>query len=149
MSALRKSGSLQGRFVKDVGKLAMRGTLTSFSETPADAKQRVLTLYKACQVAVPIILENYEYNLITVEQARAVVKNMFADKRNVHSLQAIDMLRINGEIELKELVLMYKSFYHLETILSPEKSLQVPETLQLSGQHAKSQFLKSFFKGSS
>jgi hypothetical protein len=58
-SVIRKSGSLQGRFVKDVGKLAMRGTLTSFSSTPEEARKRVLTLYKACQIAVPIVLEVY------------------------------------------------------------------------------------------
>jgi hypothetical protein len=87
--------------------------------------------------------------LTDVDQAKAAVKRMFMDNKNVHSVQAIDMLRINGEIELKELVLMYKSFYHLETMLSSEKSLHVPESLQMSGQHAKSTFLKSFFKGSS
>lgn len=144
-----KAGSLQGRFVRDVGKLAMRGTLTQFSANAQQSRKNVLALYKACLVATPIILQNYQYSLCDVNEAKSRVKNMFLNNKNVTALPSIDLLRINGEIELKEFVLMYKSLHHVEQILSPDlKELETPEVVQLSGQHSSSKFLKSFYKGS-
>jgi hypothetical protein len=81
-------------------------------------------------------------------EAKKIVKTMFRKNKDLTSLQAIDMARIQAEMELKEFLLMYKSPYHVEQILSPDiKVIDTPETLLVSGQTSTSAFLKNFFRG--
>jgi hypothetical protein len=57
MNTGKKTVKVTGQLMRDVGKLAMRGTMTKFSADMTESRKQVMSLFRACIKGVPIILE--------------------------------------------------------------------------------------------
>ncbi|XP_050680847.1 NADH dehydrogenase [ubiquinone] 1 alpha subcomplex subunit 6 [Leptidea sinapis] len=84
----------------------------------AEAKSRVLSLYKAWYRQIPYIVRDYDIPK-SEENCRAKLKELFMQNKDVTDVRVIDMLVIKGQMELKETVHIWKQKGHIMTYFKP------------------------------
>ncbi|XP_018568423.1 NADH dehydrogenase [ubiquinone] 1 alpha subcomplex subunit 6 [Anoplophora glabripennis] len=77
-----------------------------------EARKRVLNLYKAWHRQLPYIVKQYDIPK-NVEQCRNKLREEFTKFDNIKDIRVIDMLVIKGQMELKEVVNMWKQKGHV------------------------------------
>ncbi|KAK2192404.1 hypothetical protein NP493_30g04028 [Ridgeia piscesae] len=85
------------------------------STDKAEARRRVLNLYKAWYRQIPYVVLNYEIPGVTVKDGRVKLREMFMKNKHVTDLRAIDFLVIRGQMELVETVNIWKQKNHIMT----------------------------------
>ncbi|KAG5880360.1 hypothetical protein JTB14_025779 [Gonioctena quinquepunctata] len=79
-----------------------------------EARQRVLNLYKAWHRQLPYIVKQYDIPK-SVAQCRTKLREEFTKYNNIQDIRLIDMMVIKGQMELKEVVNMWKQKGHIMT----------------------------------
>jgi len=97
-----------GKIVKSV----TRQVKPILSLDKADARRRVLNLYKAWYRQMPYVVMDYDIPK-NVEQCRAKLREEFDKNRHIKDIRVIDMLVIKGQMELKETVEIWKQKTHI------------------------------------
>jgi len=83
-----------------------------------EARRRVFNLYRAWYRQVPYIC--HDFNLeVTERQMRDKVREKFLENRHVSDIRVIDLLVIKGQMELTEIVKMWKQPCHIMTYFKP------------------------------
>jgi len=82
------------------------------SNTPLDAKIRVLSLYKAWYRHIPYMIKDFDISP-TVADCREVLNNQFKKNSHVRDIRVIDMLVIQGQKDLQEVVEHWKQPNHI------------------------------------
>ncbi len=97
------------------------------SLSAADARSRVLSLYRAWQRGAPSILELYSLD-VTIPQARNKIRREFEKNRFVTSLPAIDVLHFKGYAEYHETMNFFKQVTHIMKYfrIEEEPRVQLP-----------------------
>ncbi|VDI77863.1 NADH dehydrogenase [ubiquinone] 1 alpha subcomplex subunit 6-like [Mytilus galloprovincialis] len=78
----------------------------------ADAKRRVLNLYKQWYRQIPYSVQEYDL-LLTEKDCRDKLKEEFLKNKNVSDIRAIDLLVIKGQMELREISNIWKQRNHV------------------------------------
>ena len=91
---------------------AMKAARPIMSTSHAEARRRVLHLYRAWLRELPYTIDNYTLP-VTVDQAKLIVRKNFNKHRNVQDLRLIDMLIFRGQNELVETAKLWKSAHHV------------------------------------
>ncbi|CAI2172872.1 510_t:CDS:2 [Funneliformis geosporum] len=100
---------------------------TTTSPTLADARKRVLYLYRDWQRAAPKIVSDYLLDL-PISAVRAKIREEFEKNRFVADLRVIDILIFKGRAEYQETVNMWKMETHIMNYFSKEESPPKPQT---------------------
>ncbi|KAJ8977291.1 hypothetical protein NQ317_007430 [Molorchus minor] len=79
-----------------------------------EARLRVLNLYKAWFRQIPYIVKQYDIPR-NEEQCRRKLREEFTKYDNIPDIRVIDMLVIKGQMELKEIVNVWKQKGHVMT----------------------------------
>ncbi|KAJ8917681.1 hypothetical protein NQ315_005128 [Exocentrus adspersus] len=79
-----------------------------------EARKRVLNLYKAWYRQLPYIVKAYDIPK-NVEQCRERLREEFTKHDHFPDIRVIDMLVIKGQMELKEIVNVWKQKGHVMT----------------------------------
>ncbi|XP_023222809.1 NADH dehydrogenase [ubiquinone] 1 alpha subcomplex subunit 6-like [Centruroides sculpturatus] len=78
----------------------------------AEARRRVLNLYKAWYRQIPYICSEY-YIPVSAQQGREKLRELFNKNKYVSDIRAIDMLVIKGQMELVEAMNAWKQKTHI------------------------------------
>ncbi|XP_077290542.1 NADH dehydrogenase (ubiquinone) B14 subunit [Arctopsyche grandis] len=105
------------------------------STEPAEARRRVISLYKAWYRQIPVIVKHFDIPK-SESQCKDKLREMFATHQDVKDLRVIDMLVIKGQMELKETVNVWKQKGHLMTYWHESREPKPKD------------FLSKFFNGS-
>ncbi|XP_034832360.1 NADH dehydrogenase [ubiquinone] 1 alpha subcomplex subunit 6-like [Maniola hyperantus] len=122
---------MSARQAIQVGTKTVRPVL---SLTQADARSRVLSLYKAWYRQIPYIVKDYDIPK-SEAQCRAKLKESFLKNKDVKDIRVIDILVIKGQMELKEAVNIWKQKGHIMTYFKPTEEPKPKD------------FLSKFFSG--
>lgn len=79
-----------------------------------EARKRVKNLYKAWYRQIPYIVMDYDMPK-NIQQCRAKLREEFDRHKNVTDIRVIDMLVIKGQMELQEIVNLWKQKGHVMT----------------------------------
>ncbi|CAH3038599.1 NADH dehydrogenase [ubiquinone] 1 alpha subcomplex subunit 6 [Pocillopora verrucosa] len=104
------------------------------STSHAEARRRVLNLYRAWWREVPHSIEAYQLEIST-KTGRAKVREEFMKNAHVRDIRVIDMLVIKGKMELEETHKLWKQATH---VMRYFKETQEPR---------KTEFMERFFDG--
>ncbi|XP_023012515.1 NADH dehydrogenase (ubiquinone) B14 subunit [Leptinotarsa decemlineata] len=77
-----------------------------------EARQRVLNLYKAWYRQLPYIVKQYDIPR-TEAQCKQKLREEFSKYDNIQDVRVIDMMIIKGQMELKEVVNIWKQKGHI------------------------------------
>ncbi|XP_014599004.1 PREDICTED: NADH dehydrogenase [ubiquinone] 1 alpha subcomplex subunit 6 [Polistes canadensis] len=89
------------------GVQVIRNARPLLSTNHVDAHRRVLALYKAWCRQIPIMLSDYDISY-TQKQCLEKVRSEFLRNKYVTDLRVIDLLIIKGQMELQEVVAIWK-----------------------------------------
>ncbi|GAB6025978.1 hypothetical protein CHUAL_011947 [Chamberlinius hualienensis] len=95
---------------------AVRQVKPLLSVDRAEAKRRVINLYKAWYRQIPLTVFRMDAN-VTVPNARQKLREIFEKNRNVTDIRTIDMLVIKGQMELMETAKVWKQPCHFLTYM--------------------------------
>ncbi|KAK7493278.1 hypothetical protein BaRGS_00015404 [Batillaria attramentaria] len=82
------------------------------STNHAEAKRRVLNLYKAWYRHVPYVVKDFDVP-ITVKQGREKLRELFMKNKHVTDIRTIDLLVIKGQMDLVETAGIWKQRPHI------------------------------------
>merc|ERR1711893_171203 len=82
------------------------------SHDQAEARRRVMNLYKAWYRQIPYMVKNYDIP-VNVQQCRAKLREKFEANQHVTDIRAIDLLVSKGQMELVETVNIWKQKTHI------------------------------------
>ncbi|XP_019879621.1 NADH dehydrogenase [ubiquinone] 1 alpha subcomplex subunit 6 [Aethina tumida] len=91
---------------------AVRQVKPILSLDKEEARKRVLSLYKAWYRQLPYIVRSYDVPK-NVEQCRDKLREQFTKYGQVKDVRVVDMLVIKGQMELKEVVNVWKQKGHI------------------------------------
>ncbi|CAK1551084.1 unnamed protein product [Leptosia nina] len=114
-----------------VGTKTVRPVLSLDS---SEARSRVLSLYKAWYRQIPYIVKDYDIPK-SEEQCRAKLREYFVKNKDVTDVRVIDLLVIKGQMELKEVINIWKQKGHIMTYFKPTEEPKPKD------------FLSKFFSG--
>ena len=89
-------------------KTAIKRVKPILSLNPADARRRVITLYKAWYRQIPFLRQGYDINK-TELQCRKKLREEFMRHANVTDIRVIDLLTVKGQMELQETAMLWKT----------------------------------------
>lgn len=79
-----------------------------------EARRRVLNLYKAWYRQIPYIVSTYDIPR-NEEQCKKKLREEFTKYNTINDIRLIDMMIIKGQMELKEVVNVWKQKGHIMT----------------------------------
>ncbi|XP_026327093.1 NADH dehydrogenase [ubiquinone] 1 alpha subcomplex subunit 6 [Hyposmocoma kahamanoa] len=88
------------------------------STNPVEARRRVMNLYKAWYRQIPYIVEEFDIPK-SEKQCKEKLKEMFMQNKDVADIRVIDMLVVKGQMELQEVVRIWKQKGHIMTYFKP------------------------------
>ncbi|CAB3221970.1 unnamed protein product [Arctia plantaginis] len=88
------------------------------STNHAEARLRVLSLYKAWYRQIPYIVKEFDIPK-SENQCREKLKELFMTNKDVTDIRVIDLLVIKGQMELQESVNMWKQKGHIMAYFKP------------------------------
>jgi len=77
-----------------------------------EARRRVFNLYKAWHRSIPFIVEKYDIPK-SEAQCKEKLKEEFLKNKDIADVRVIDMLVIKGQMELKEVIKLWKQKGHV------------------------------------
>ncbi|CAH1183794.1 unnamed protein product [Phaedon cochleariae] len=77
-----------------------------------ESRKRVLNLYKAWFRQLPYIVKQYDIPM-NIEQCRSVLRQQFTNMIAYQDVRLMDMMVIKSQMELKEIVNMWKQKGHV------------------------------------
>lgn len=83
-----------------------------FSLDSAEARRRVINLYKAWYRQVPYIVLRYDVTF-SVKDGREKLRELFTRNKHVTDIRAIDLLVNKGQLELVETINIWKQKSHV------------------------------------
>ncbi|XP_073985254.1 NADH dehydrogenase (ubiquinone) B14 subunit [Rhodnius prolixus] len=92
---------------KKVVTSSIRQVKPILSVDKSESKRRVLNLYKAWYRQIPYIVMDYDIPK-NITQCREKLREEFMKHKDVTDIRVIDMLIIKGQMELKEVVNIWK-----------------------------------------
>eukprot|EP00794_Sanderia_malayensis_P009477 gene9477-10467_t len=95
----------QGQVIEKIAKPLL-------SSNSAEAKNRVINLYRAWMREVPHAIRKHALD-ITPNQGKAKVREIFQKNASIKDLRVIDMLYIKGKLELEETHNVWKQGTHV------------------------------------
>lgn len=102
--------------------LANSAFATKFaSATAAEARLKVVRLFRSAMREADDILRNYQLDLTRAEM-RERIKQEFAKHTNVADIKVVDMLVFKGATELEEAKLIWKTKSHVVRFFVPERA---------------------------
>lgn len=104
------------------------------SLSQAEARLRVLNLYKAWFRQIPYIVKDFDIPK-SEQQCRVKLREVFLKNKDVTDIRVIDMLVIKGQMELKEVVNIWKQKGHVMAYFKPTEEPKPKD------------FLSKFFSG--
>jgi len=116
---------------------------TSWSKDSAEAHTNVLKLYRRVMRSLPHIFAQYELLEIPIEEAKENIKRRFHNYSNVTDPRVIDLLRFKGEQQIGEAEAMFKTKWHLISLIeTPKRNITDVDPLRKT----QSPFLQEFFR---
>ncbi|XP_041978937.1 NADH dehydrogenase [ubiquinone] 1 alpha subcomplex subunit 6 [Aricia agestis] len=115
-------------------KVGTKNVRPVLSLNKAEARARVLNLYKAWYRQIPLIVKDYDIPK-SEDQCRAKLKELFLKNKDVTDVRVIDLLVIKGQMELKESINIWKQKGHVMTYFKPTEEPKPHD------------FLSKFFSG--
>jgi len=103
--------------------VATRQVKPLISMDSADARVRVLSLYKAFYRHIPFMVKDFELPRDTA-QCRAVLREQFKKNAGVRDIRVIDMHVVKGQQDLKEIVEHWKQVNHIMAKWFPEDNVE-------------------------
>ncbi|KAJ7938421.1 NdufA6 NADH-ubiquinone oxidoreductase 14.8 kDa subunit [Mycena leptocephala] len=94
--------------------------VTRVSTSAADARARVITLYRDWYRAAPEVVNQYVLD-VSPTQLRHAIRMRFEANRNVTDLRAIDVLLLKSRQEYQETLNLWKQTDHIYGILLKPK----------------------------
>ncbi|XP_065054450.1 NADH dehydrogenase [ubiquinone] 1 alpha subcomplex subunit 6-like [Rhopilema esculentum] len=94
------------------GKVASKIAKPLLSTNNAEARTRVLNLYRAWMREMPHAVQSHALD-ITVRQGKDKVREIFRNNMHIKDLRVIDMLCIKGTLELEETHNIWKQSTHI------------------------------------
>ncbi|KAJ6554531.1 NdufA6 NADH-ubiquinone oxidoreductase 14.8 kDa subunit [Mycena capillaripes] len=94
--------------------------VTRASTSPADARARVITLYRDWYRAAPEVVNQYALD-VSPTQLRHAIRMRFEANRNVTDVRVIDVLLLKSRQEYQETLNMWKQPDHIYGILLKPK----------------------------
>ncbi|KAJ7042885.1 hypothetical protein C8F04DRAFT_1229602 [Mycena alexandri] len=94
--------------------------VTRVSKNPADARTRVLQMYRDWYRAAPEVVNQYALD-VSPMQLRHAIRMRFEANRNVTDLRAIDVLLLKSRQDFQETLNMWKQPDHIYGILLKPK----------------------------
>jgi len=95
------------------------------SSNPAEARRRVLALYKQWYRAVPKILEMFQLPY-TQEKAVSKIREEFLKNSHVRDVRAIDLLVMKSQMDLQETLLKWKQTCHMKGFFKHQTLVEAP-----------------------
>jgi len=92
-------------------KTTIRQVKPILSLDKADARRRVLNLYRAWHRQLPYVVLDYDVPK-TLEQLQQKLREEFLKNKHVQDIRVVDMLVIKGQMELKEVAERWKQNSH-------------------------------------
>jgi len=108
--------------------------VTRTSVSPADARARVIQMYRDWYRAAPEVVDQYALD-VSPTQLRHAIRMRFETNRTVSDVRTIDMLLLKSRQEFQETMNMWKQPDHIYGILLQPKE-RPPQT-----------FLQRFYEG--
>ncbi|OZJ02402.1 hypothetical protein BZG36_04853 [Bifiguratus adelaidae] len=108
---------------------------TSTSGSMANARRRVLSLYRDWQKAAPEIVSLYQLD-IPASAIRAKVREEFEKNRHIDDVNVTDILIFKGRAEFQETMNLWKQYTHIMRYFAKEEAPPKPEG-----------FLDKFYEG--
>ena len=93
-------------------KQGVKSVRPLLSTDKAQAKRRVLNLYKAWYRQIPYTVKEYDL-MLTEDDFRQKLREEFMKNKHVTDIRVIDKLVIKGQMELKETSNIWKQRNHL------------------------------------
>ncbi|CAH0555595.1 unnamed protein product [Brassicogethes aeneus] len=100
--------------MSQAAKTAARQVKPILSLNKEEARKRVLNLYKAWHRQLPYIVKQYDIPK-NIPQCREKLREEFTKYNNIQDVRVVDMLIIKGQMELKEVVEVWKQKGHIMT----------------------------------
>jgi len=95
------------------------------SSNPAEARRRVLALYKQWYRAVPTILEMFQLPY-SKEKAVGKIREEFLKNSHVRDVRAIDLLVMKSQMDLQETLLKWKQACHMKGFFKHQTLVETP-----------------------
>jgi len=95
-------------------KTTIRQVKPILSLDKAEARRRVLNLYRAWHRQLPYIILDYDVPK-TLPQLQVKLREEFLKNKHVQDIRVVDMLCLKGQMELKEVAERWKQNCHIMT----------------------------------
>ena len=111
-----------GRAIVNVGRREIKPFMSSNS---AEARLRVLNLYRACYRSIPKICHLYRLPA-RPSQLRDRIRDEFYRNSHVRDVRAVDYLVVKGKMELQETMEKWKQQHHIMGFIKHDTKVEQP-----------------------
>ncbi|CAG0900592.1 unnamed protein product [Darwinula stevensoni] len=106
----------------------MRKVKPIFSSNEAEARQRVISLYKAWYRQIPYIVHEFDIPK-SVRQCREKLKEEFVKNKDLKDVRIIDAKVIKGQMDLVETKKMWRQKHHVMNYFQDTRNKQPTDFL--------------------